>query len=183
MKAPERISLTPTEQELINQIAFDDHYSHEKLESSCEAASKLARSLLGRGAVPKLRLRYFIDPELNIGGRGKSRKDVFERNGTKGEAIFAHGHFLKYLQYFIYGPDLPASTIAEFQKIVEADLGSSGMVLDDLRKLARSETRRLPRLDKPQASDEFFKLALESGLDTHEATSIRDAAQAASRRT
>lgn len=37
------------------------------------------------------------------GGRGRSRADVFEKNGTRGEAIFRHPHFLTYLRYFLYG--------------------------------------------------------------------------------
>ncbi|HZC22783.1 MAG TPA: hypothetical protein VE866_05540, partial [Candidatus Binatia bacterium] len=42
--------------------------------------TELAEQLLQRKAVPEVRLRYFIDPECNPGGRGKSRKDVFEKN-------------------------------------------------------------------------------------------------------
>jgi hypothetical protein len=53
-----------------------------------KAARALTESLVKRGAIPEIRRRFFTDPELNIGGRGKSRMQVFEVNGTKGDAIF-----------------------------------------------------------------------------------------------
>jgi len=61
----------------------------------------LTESLLERGAIPEVRLLYFTDPERNPGGRGKSRQQVFENNGISGTEIYAHGNFLKFLEYFI----------------------------------------------------------------------------------
>jgi hypothetical protein len=177
MQIPKSILLTPEEQVLLEQISFDHDLSHERLELSCNAAEPLARSLLKRGAIPKVRLQYFTDPEFNVGGRGKSRKDVFERNGTKGDAILGHGNFLKYLKYFIYGPDLSPSTIAGFRKIVDDDFGTSGMVMDQLRKFARAEMRQVEKGQRYRVPEEFFKLAIESSLNVDEAASILEAAR------
>lgn len=46
-------------------------------------------------------MQLVTNPDFNIGGRDKSRKQFFEGNGSRGESIFRHPHFLKYLRYFI----------------------------------------------------------------------------------
>ena len=168
---PEPVALSPEERVLFEQITSEPSLSDEP----AAAAVSLTRSLLERNAIPKVRLRYFTDPELNIGGHKKSRKDVFEAKGIKGDAIFQHPHFLRYLKYFITGPDLPTETINRFTTIVIDDRGTSGMVLDQLRRFARHETRQLPPEQRRKAVEEFFKLALECGLDVGLARSIRDA--------
>ncbi len=127
-----------------------------------EKMGQLAESLLRRGAIPAVRLAYFTDADMNVGGRGKSRKQVFEGNGTKGAAIFRHAHFMEYLRYFIYGPDLPEPTVRGFCKIVEDDAGTSGMLLSQITAFVRKEVRER-RLDRRHAAAEFFKLANEVG--------------------
>ena len=149
---PEPVTLNTKEQALLRRITFDYTKFHEReiVASSCSAAAALARSLLERRAIPQLRLRYFKDPRLNVGGRNKSRKQVFERNGTKGDAIFRHSRFLKYLKYFIFGPDLPSEMVARFRQILVDDVGTSGTVLDDLSRYARTETRRVLSEQRPE---------------------------------
>lgn len=136
------------------------------------------KSLIARKAIPEVRTSYFNNPDLNIGGRGRSRAGIFEKNGTRGEAIFRHPHFLKYLHYFLYGPDLPPQVLEAFRQNV-ADIGfvtSSDIV--PLGALARQLTRT-NRLDSGDAAEEFFKLALDCGLELYEARSIRDSVKAA----
>ncbi len=180
---PEIITLDPEEQKLFELIDFEVSGVRERetLRISCMAAAELTRSLLKRGAIPKIRLQYFTEPELNIGNRKKSVMQVFEANGTKGDAIFTHPHFLKYLKYFIFGPDLPAIVITQFRQVVSDDMGTSGMILNQLRQFARAETRRLLLEKRREAVEEFFKLALECGLDVSTARSIRDAVRSAAR--
>lgn len=48
--------LTPEEAELCDRIRFSST-KHEDLRASCEAAVPLAKSLLGRNAIPEARLR------------------------------------------------------------------------------------------------------------------------------
>ena len=168
---PEPVALSPEERVLFEQITSEPSLSDEP----AAAAVSLTRSLLERNAIPKVRLRYFTDPELNIGGHKKSRRDAFEVRGIKGDAIFQHPNFLRYLKYFITGPDLPTETVDRFWTIVIDDRGTSGMVRDQLRQFARHEARRLPPEQRRKAVEEFFKLALECGLDVGLARSIRDA--------
>src|SRR5690606_35993941 len=113
MRDPD-ISLTPEEQNLLSQIRFDWN-SHDELRSSLVPMEALASSILERGVVPAVRISYFTDPEFHAGGRGKSRQDIFENNGTSGDEVLRHPHFLKHLRYFIYGPDLPAEVILKFR--------------------------------------------------------------------
>jgi hypothetical protein len=134
----------------------------------------LMAALLERNAIPLARRKFFTDPAWFIGGHGLCHLQVFEKNGTRGDDIFRHPHFVKYLRYFIYGPDLPKDIIARFQKKV-GDCGSpftSGdaiTVADFARDLTRSHG-----LQPHNAAEEFFKLALDCGLDPEDARTVRD---------
>lgn len=172
---PAALQLAPEEKELLRCISFSS-FNHETLRTSCEAAGLLARSLLDRRAIPEVRMRYFMDAELNIGAQ-ISRKETFEVNGTKGEAILSHGNFLPYLRYFVFGPILPSQVIDAFWQAVTSAGYVSGGDMESLRAMARSATRQ-HRLDARTASEEFFKLVLECGMDLTYARSIRDAVRA-----
>ena len=178
---PEPVVLRPEEDALLQRIVFEPggFQQPQAVRSSCSAAAQLAGSLLNRRAIPEDRLRYFTDAELNIGGHGRSRADVFESNGARGDAMLRHPHFLKYLKYFLYGPDLPAETVARFRQIVIDDAGTSGMILDQLRRFARAEARRLSSGRRTDVHEEFFKLALECDLELGVARSVRDAVREA----
>lgn len=92
---PLRLQLTPNETALVAALeldtvaiaGFDANRAHG------ERAAALMRSLIARRAIPEIRVRWFSDAELNPGSRGVSRQQVFERNGTTGEAIFRHASF------------------------------------------------------------------------------------------
>ena len=158
----EVIKLSAEEENLLKQISFTD-LSHEVLKKSCSAAGDLAKLLIERDCIPRIRVEYFTNPEYNVGLRA-SRKETFEKNGTKGEDIFYHGNFLRYLRYFIFGPDLPRTVIIDFCENIESD---------DLLAFVRSQVRK-HRLNPGKASEEFYKLALECGLPEWNARSIRD---------
>ncbi len=170
------IELTDDEAELVSKIDFElatsRSRSHKEDLAILDAAGELTESLLERGAVPDIRRCYFVYPELNIGGHGKSRKEVFEQNGTIGRDIFRHGNFLDYLKYWVYGPSLPDETIDSFAELAR----DSFVDPEDLDKLAREHTRR-HRLDPRSHHEEFYKLALECGLDESSARRVRHAVQ------
>ncbi|MEA9609087.1 hypothetical protein QY702_22370 [Xanthomonas campestris pv. plantaginis] len=159
MREPD-ILLSVEEQYLFAEIRFD-WKSDEELRSSLAPMEQLASSILGRNAVPEVRLSYFSEPEFNPTGRGKSRQDVFEKNGTSGGEILAHPSFLKHLEYFICGPDLPNVAIEKFKSEASSS-HLSGSDIVDLGPYARSCVRQY-RLDPHHASEEFFKLAVECG--------------------
>ena len=138
-----------------------------------DASLRLMKSLVARKAIPEVRTRYFTDPAFNIGGRGRSRAQIFQKNGTRGDAVFRHPHFLKYLHYFLYGPDLPPRVIEGFRQRI-SDVGwvtSSDIVPlgNYARQLARSHT-----LHGRDVAEEFFKLGLDCGLDVSDARCVYD---------
>jgi len=165
------IELTDHERELLSKIHFG-HPSHSEIRASLEPMDELTDSLLDRQAVPDVRLLYFTDPDRNPGARGKSRQQIFEQNGTAGAEIQAHPSFLKILEYFVFGPRLPASVIKMFKE--EAML--SGMLtygdINDLAPKARAAVRSYS-LAPHDAAEEFHKLALECGASPDSAASLR----------
>ena len=159
------VKLNAKEKKLYDSICWGStdefmKYPYEERLNMFERLGELTESLLKRKVIPKHRLDYFTDPELNFGGRGKSRKDIFVKNGTSGSDILRHPHFMPYLQYFINGPELPEETIAEFSQILTEDAGTTGMVLEQIHAYVRKEMRNR-KLSKTKAPEEFAKLALE----------------------
>ncbi len=176
------VELAEDETALLARIDFDpgsmQRHSAGYWAGVSDAALELMKSLIARNAIPEGRMKYSTDPAFNIGGRGRSRAGIFEKNGTRGEAIFRHAHFLRYLHYFVYGPNLPENVLTAFAHRL-ADIGF--VPSSDLVPLGRF-ARQLARENRPDSSDaaeEFFKLALESGLELHEARLIRDSVKAA----
>lgn len=136
----------------------------------------LLKGLEARGALPEIRLRYFKDPDLNVGGHGSSREGWMERNGC-GDDLWAHPSFIKYLKYFVEGPELPSAVIASFQEAASAPFREWG----DLHSLVRKEAAAVRFTSAPSVGEEFFKLALECDLPEYEARQLRDAARNAAR--
>lgn len=174
MRIP-NISLTSEERALFSKIRFNWQY-HEELRDSLAPMEALALSILQRGVVPQIRIAYFTDPDLNPGGRGKSREDSFEKNGTSGEEILRHPHFLKHLEYFICGPDLPVPAIEKF-KSESASGHLSGSDVNELTPYARSCVRQ-NFLEPHRAAEEFFKLAVECGAMPAFAENLRKSVRA-----
>jgi hypothetical protein len=172
------IELTGREKVLAARIDFDDADGTPLVAGSwqqvADAMEELMRSLTERRAIPAPRKKFFTDPDYNLGGHGRSRLQVFERNGTRGVDIFRHGNFVKYLRYFLYGPDLPRPVIEEFQqKVISSGQPFTGSDALEVAHFARGLTRS-HSLDTRKAPDEFYKLALDCGLDAWDARSVRD---------
>jgi len=92
--------------------------------------------------------------------------------------MVGHPHFLKYLRYFLLGADLLAGVIAAFEGwIAERGHVTSGDVVP-LGAFARQQTRTY-RLQPADASEEFYKLALDLNLSQSYASAIRDAVRRA----
>ena len=73
----------------------------------------------------------------------------------------------------MYGPDLPAHVMEAFrQKIGDIGFITSSDIVP-LGAFARQLTRT-NKLDASDPAEEFFKLALECGLEMHEAKAIRN---------
>lgn len=174
MKDTFAIPLSPEEEELVRKIEFDGlrRMDPEHWRKNGELALELVRSIQGRNAIPAHRWDWFVEPEYNVGGHGSSHRDIFEKNGTRGNDIARHAHFLPFLHYFIYGPDLPAAVIDAFQaKVDECGMVTSGDVIP-LGKTARQLTKNAG-LNRKKAAEEFFKLALELDLGEGTGLSVR----------
>jgi hypothetical protein len=160
---PQIVSLVPEEKKLLNKITFGfGHGDNKIIRESCAGASPLASSLLARNVIPEIHIRYFTDPELNVGTK-KSREQVL---GITGDAICSNPRFLEYLYYFIYGPNLPAQVITKFSNTAYPYEYISGGDTKDLRKLAISLVDEY-KLNPRDVACEFFKLAIEYGMDVY----------------
>ena len=171
--APESIELTDSEAELYSRIL--ESPKHDGWHEVADAMEALVASLRDRNAVPEIRLRLFYDPDYAETGN-KSRQQVFESNGTAGNEIYRHPHFIPYLCHFIRGPDLPKDAIDGLCTILNEDRGTSGMVMDQYRKHSRASIRK-HGLNPSEAATEFFRLGVEIGMEIHDARTLRDAAR------
>jgi hypothetical protein len=169
------ITLTDREQKLFDSIAFTVGATFSATENG-EKVAALTRSLVNRDAIPEIRRRYLTDPELFVGNIKGSRKEVFERNGTAGREILTHPSFLKYLHYFVCGPNLPQAMISRFQELASEPFPE----LEKMRLYIRAQVKQMPP-DRYDLGEEVFKLALESGLDVYDAKTLRTDAMNAAR--
>ncbi len=170
---PQVVELTDDESKLNEQIPdFPDR--NKEWMPIADAMESLFKSLIERNAIPEIRLRIFADPKY-AEMRNKSPKYIFESNGTCDDEIYCHPHFIRYLRYFINGPDLPDPVISGFCKILNDDDGTSGEILGQLRRFVRSCVREYG-LDRHSAASDFYKLAIELDYDPH---GIRSAAMSA----
>ncbi len=170
------IELTAEETELLSKIDMQvAHRSHDEGHAAHNANKvpilALVRSLSDRQAVPQERRNYWNVPDYNPGRVQASRKGVFERNGTRGEDIYAHPHFVPYLRYFLFGAELPDEVITEFEARVGNPAWVSSSDIVPIGTLARDLTRR-HGIEKALAANEFFKLCLDMGLGLSTAQSV-----------
>lgn len=162
------IDLNADEAVLLGRINFDSR-DHDAIKQSCSASAELMPLLLDRNAIPAERLAYFTDPGCFDGKR--SRFDVFEGNGTRGDEVFEHPNFLKYLRYFVHGSRLPVKVQQAMHAKVDDPRHFTSGDLEPLRILARQLVRQ--HALGAASSDAFFQLALDLGLSGDHAHSIR----------
>jgi hypothetical protein len=174
-------ALTEEEQELLNGIvlrASELVREPALVVTNGDRVLALMKRLIARRAIPEARVRYFLDPNYNAGGRGQSRRAGFEGAGCYGDDIFRHTTFLKYLHYFLFGADLPSSVKADFSKEVAGCGPITSGDMQTLTKAARQLTRA-KALEPKRASEEFYKLAIDCGLNSDSAGYVRKAVRQA----
>lgn len=169
-----RVELTEFEESKYKSL-FD--YSPEDPFKNWEQRQKdqtfLFNSLASRNGIPKIRMEWFINPDFYPGGRGKSRRNVFEKNGTIGPAIVAHPNFMKFIKYFIDGPSLPIDLMRSFETFTKTLGQITSGDIEPLRTSARKLAREhgLTRA----SNDEFYKLCIELEIPLDFAESVRTA--------
>ena len=162
------VDLTSDEKNLFDQIDFTGR------EYCAEQAHKLAKSLFERDAIPAIRLEYFTSPQYNIQGRGESRLKNWERKNLNKDEIFKHPHFIKYLQYFIKGPNISPEHIYKFEELVKKLEPITSGDTNDLCSLAKKQAKSSGKNTKDEA-EEYYKLCLELGIYEGTARDIRKA--------
>lgn len=170
------IELNQDETALVKAMKFDPlafKGNHQGFLANAELAYELTTSLLKRQGIPEHRQRYFTDPDYNPSGRGRSRMGGFERNGTSGDEILRHPHFLQYLRYFIHGADLPIAVMRAYEAAVERCGPITSGDIPELGATAR-QLARTHGLEGSSAADEFYKLSLDLGLCADNAARIRE---------
>lgn len=121
----------------------------------------LMKSLLDREAIPDPRLKYFLDPEYNTAKTTLSRKQVFEKNGTRGDDILTHPHFKSYLEYFINGADMAEEVKEEAER-----LSNQKNIYDDISEALYVHVlkkKELYKLIHPRDwfAEEYYKLLID----------------------
>jgi len=136
------IALTSEEAELRSGIAVGLFGDSESAQENGRRVTKLMHLLLERGAIPEARWEWWRNPSYFHGRIKGSRMGLFERNGTRGDDIYAHGNFLRHLRYLLDGARLPTALIDSFVEKVADCGGVSGSDALDLGQFARQEVRR-----------------------------------------
>ncbi len=159
-----KIQLTDEERALLDQIDFEPpSHDHNVYLANSKSVVALIDSLIERGGIPQHRVSWFTDPAYKHAKIKGSRKELFERNGTKGRDIFAHPNFLKYLHYFIHGANLPSTVIERFSDFAKRNQPIGSDDAGDLLKLAKDLSNEF-QIEPHEAADEFLKLALDCGV-------------------
>ena len=138
----------------------------------------LLDSLLGRGAIPQVRMRYWTDPEYCTAPGKSSHAGLFARNGRTDHEVYRNLRFLPYLRYFLFGCELPNAVIEDFESGLAGEhITPKWFTSGDhepMWKLVRKVTRK-HELEKRWAAEEFLKLCLDLGFDIDVARSVRNA--------
>lgn len=170
------IKLTESEAALLAQIDLRvNHRDHDEGHAAYNANKQpilaLLRSLSERDAVPQERRNFWNDPRYHTGRTKASHKGLFERNGCTGSDIYTHPHFIPYLRYFLFGPELPDAVISAFEEKVGNPKWVTSSDIVPLGRFARDLARQ-HHLNPSEASKEFFKLCLDMGLGIGTAESV-----------
>ena len=169
------VLLTDFEIALFDSISFPPachDLDAKRAADNAELARILTTSILERGAVPSHRLAFFEDAMHNP-DRAHSVRASLEQAGPTGEALYEHLGFLKYLRYFICGPELPEKVENVFRKELE-DRG--GVAQGDHRRLIAKLRQLASTLGaSDDQREKFYQQALEFDLAPDVAREISDA--------
>ncbi|WP_062788435.1 hypothetical protein [Novosphingobium capsulatum] len=173
-----RIALTDYERCLADAINLEDDWdcpeAHEIYLANARLIPELLAALAKRGAMPSHWLKYWTDPACNPGRIRASRQGLFERNGCMGEDIYTHPNFVRHLRYLLLGCELTRHLRETFLKKAGNPRWISSRDAIDLGKFARKLARE-NGLAAYEATEEFLKLALESGFTASAALTLREA--------
>ena len=164
-----KINLSEEENALFELVKqFNREGDFDKNTECLNASCQLTLKLFSDDKIPQSRLDYFFEKEYNLSNSKASRKDVFEKNGTRELDIFKHGNFIKYLTYFVEGADLNA-----FIKEKAVELITNSTYKDDGCK-AFCTFLESNYLVKKEDFEEFFKLSIDADAGLIPSTDLRN---------
>lgn len=171
----DKIELTIEEEKLFQEVLslnFDEDYDVRI--SKLESARKLTESLLDRKAIPERRIKYFTDKEFQTGRKHKSRKEIFESNGTSGTDIFRHPHFIKHLTYFIEGANLNQELKSKIQRIVSNNHYQDDAITKIITFLKSDGAIPTDKSRREDFVDEVFKLIVDLEIESSYCHQLRN---------
>ncbi len=176
------IELDEYEQNLFNDIkAYPLLDIHEKGKMGTERTGEilqssytLTQSLRKSKKIPISRIKYFESPDYNIQNRNRSKKENFENNGTKGEDIYKHVHFIPYLIYFVDGASVSDSIKYKGEELIVKEYYKD-KGCDEFFSYLKS-SRLIPKdlNSRNTFSEEIFKLAIDANCDLFTAIRLRN---------
>lgn len=175
------VTLTNVEISLFDSIDFDPQASgldEERAGENEEMAKILTYSLLSRAAVPRHRLIAFDNENGRAGEHAATAAAPSEgeaADAARIDALVAHDQFLRYLHYFICGPDLPEEFVKAFRRELRNAGGAAG---DTHRLLGRIVEMVRPLPDPASCAGDFYRLALECNIEPAAAREIGNAVAA-----
>jgi hypothetical protein len=174
VKPPIKIKLNSKESKWYAHILTHNRENSEWLPIANQM-DQLFKSLFKRNAIPKIRLDIFQDASL-AEKRKKSILQHFQNNGISVQSVAQQPHFLKYLKYFIEGPDLPQNVIKRLCKIADEESWMDAVECNEVILKSVKACMREFGLNRQQAPSEFFRLANEIGFSLEDSKAIRKAA-------
>lgn len=169
-----KIELTSEEQILENTLKGYDVLEWEEMgiQQRLKNAKQLMELLIERNAIPQYRVDYFIEPEYYVSKTKGSRRDNFKKNMRNQDEMFSNPHFLKYLQYFIYGPKLPETIVASFRSLKE-NYYYGDDVAEKVYPIIAKYLRSSSDLKSKDLAEEALKMMLELGYSISDALILR----------
>jgi hypothetical protein len=170
------IELTPEEGRIWSaMIRRQEEFlsDYDAVQKNGEMVNQLMISLVARGAIPEVRLKYFSDTKFSARGRQGSHYDQFKTSNRTDEEVYSHPNFLSFLRYFVLGADLPPTIVEEFsaKAFRYGHVGPSDAL--ELGQLARQQVRKFG-LAPHDVDEEYYRLALDCGIYQGHAERVRD---------
>jgi len=170
-----KIDLTEKEEELyLNTLSFrlDEDYKTRIFKLNC--SKKLIELLLAREAIPKQRIDLFTNREFNTGRSRKSRKEVFESNGTTGSNIFSHPDFIKYLKFFIEGHNIDPRLNSKLREISTNNVYKDDTTDEIIEYLKTNSLIPNTKPERDQFAEHVFMIGADLKLDSSYCHTLRN---------
>ena len=169
------VELTEEEQKLYQDVlSLDINEDYDERIRKLDSLKLLTKSLLDRKAIPEQRIKFFTDKDFQFGGAKKSRKEVFESNGTKGTEIFRHAHFIRYLIYFVEGANLDNHLIKSIEGICDRNHYSDDAIGEIYNFLKSGSLIPKDKSSRQELADEIFKLLVDLKVELSYCHQIRN---------